>query len=114
MTRYQVVLRIRPLPWPIRLLRHLNGCPPGSGATSARRADIWFAFLVPYRWRPAHHWWARRSRYYWLPCHACGREYGGHERDYRTNKPASIPHPTDPSLYVGICPPCTRAGRGTE
>lgn len=112
MTQYRTVLRIRPLPWPIRAARRLRGCDPQSGATSAARADIWFAALVPYRWRSAHHWWATRNRFYWLPCPTCGREYGGHERDYWTDLPASILDPLNPPCHACICPPCTRRGRG--
>lgn len=115
MTRYQVTLRLRRLPWPIRAMRYLKGVPASSwdGSTSAPRRDIWFALLVPYRWRTAHHWWARRRGFFWLPCPLCGLKFGGHERDYLTKLPGSVPDPINPPCYVVICPPCTRAGKGT-
>jgi hypothetical protein len=114
MTRYQVVLRIRPLPWPIWVLRRLRQGPIDrmSGATSSARPEIWFALLVPDRWRAVHRWYADRHRYFWLPCALCGRGVGGHERAYLTDLPATVPDPTNPPLLRGICPRCTRAGRG--
>lgn len=114
MAEYRVVLRIRPLPLPIRLLRRIrNGAVPRmDGATSAPRAEIWFALLVPYAWRAVHRWWAQRHRFFWLPCSMCGREYGGHERDYLSVLPSSVPDPIHPPCWMGICPPCTRAGKG--
>jgi len=48
--------------------------------------------------------------YFWLPCPLCGQYFGGHEwRDY-DGKPSSIP--TGPFSGRGICPDCTRAGKG--
>ncbi len=116
MTRYQVTLRVRPLPWPLRAVRRLRGAQADrwAGATSAPRADIWFALLVPYWWRSAHRWWARRHGFYWLPCPLCDRPYGGHERDYLSALSSSVPDPVGPPLWLSICPPCTRAGRGVE
>ena len=114
MSRYEVTLRIRPLPWPVRVLRRIAAGPSHvmQGATSAPRVHIWFAVLVPYRWRRVHRWWAGKHRLFWLPCPMCGREFGGHEHDYLTGRPSSVPDPTSPPCYVLICPPCTRAGRG--
>lgn len=121
MTRYQVVLRIRPLPWTLRAIRRLIGASAGryDGSTSAPRAEIWFATLVPYRWRSRHRRHAGKRGYFWLPCPLCGNPYGGHERDYLTDKPSSVPDPLNPPtsehgpfMSVGICPRCTRVGRG--
>lgn len=44
--------------------------------------------------------YARRHGYFWLPCHLCGDEYGGHEGG------GSLP--TDAfGRFTGICPSCT-------
>jgi hypothetical protein len=74
----------------------------------------WFATLVPYRWRAAHHWYALSFRYFWLPCPLCGREFGGHEWRRVGGKPDSVPKVGNPRGGEGICPRCTGAGRGYE
>jgi hypothetical protein len=56
-------------------------------------------------------WW---GGYFWLPCDLCGREFGGHEWLIRYKLPASIPKPGHPGMGTGICPDCTRAGRGVS
>ena len=57
---------------------------------------------------------ANTSGYFWLPCPLCGIEFGGHEWSYKDyDKPPHIPDPSGlPGRYVGICPYCTKAGRG--
>jgi hypothetical protein len=65
--------------------------------------------LLP-RW--VHHARAELMGYFWAPCPLCGRHFGGHEWRDRDGKPASIPDATEPGLAHGICPACTRAGRG--
>lgn len=64
------------------------------------------------RW--VHRRYANRAGYFWLPCPLCGRYSGGHEWRNRNGLPAQIPHPTEPGKGIGICPDCTRAGRGVE
>lgn len=64
------------------------------------------------RFRTWNHFRAALLGYFWAPCTLCGQMYGGHEwRDY-DGKSSSIE--TDrPGISQGICPDCTRAGRGT-
>lgn len=72
---------------------------------------------IPEPLRLAHHAYARFRGFFWLPCPLCGRKFGGHEWRDIDGKPSSIPDP-DPALspgtLQGICPKCTRAGRGTD
>lgn len=74
-----------------------------------------FVRLVPYKWRQAHRWYAAVGGYFWAPCPLCGQKFGGHEwRDIK-GRPSSIPDPLQPNgpgSSIGICPACTRAGRG--
>jgi len=54
--------------------------------------------------------YAMANGYFWMPCPLCGQYFGGHEwRDY-DGKPSSIS--TGCYTGKGICPDCTRAGRG--
>lgn len=63
------------------------------------------------RW--VHRLYARTFGYFWLPCPLCGRMSVGHEwRDY-DGLPSSIPVGPGGS-YRGICPTCTKAGRGVQ
>lgn len=118
--RHEVRLTLRPTPrillaW--RQFRH----PHGSHvvAASRPRLDVWFHSLVPYRLRAAHRWYAHRHHRFWLPCPLCDVPFGGHEWRNVGGKPSSVPDPFHPPtspdgpfMSVGICPPCTRAGRG--
>jgi hypothetical protein len=62
--------------------------------------------------RRAHRLYAFLGGYFWLPCPLCGNCFGGHEwRDLDGNL-SSIPDETTPGLSHGICPACTRAGKG--
>lgn len=64
-----------------------------------------------------HQWYAALARYFWLPCPLCGNEFGGHEWESIDGKSCSIPDPKAPpgsTMRVGICPDCTRAGRGED
>lgn len=67
------------------------------------------------RFRKLNQWWASFRGYFWLPCPLCGKMFGGHEwRDY-DGKGSSIPDPAYPAgsgRGIGICPDCTRAGKG--
>ena len=64
------------------------------------------------RFRRLHRIYAGLFGYFWLPCPTCGREFGGHDWRIRAGKPSSIPAPDGGDRHVGICPDCTRAGRG--
>lgn len=46
--------------------------------------------------------YARQHGYFWLPCHLCGQEFGGHEAW------GSLPKPGFDSQSEGICPQCTK------
>jgi hypothetical protein len=72
------------------------------------------ALLVPYRFRRVHHWVATRRHYFWIPCPLCGHEFGGHEWRAIGGRISSIPTPGSTSGSRGICPRCTRAGRGVD
>ncbi len=73
----------------------------------------WFAMVVPFWLRAAHRWYANRRGMFWLPCPLCGVEFGGHEWRSVGGRLASVPDPTGPrNMSVGICPRCTKAGRG--
>jgi hypothetical protein len=67
--------------------------------------------------RAWHAWYAKSAGYFWLPCPLCCEEFGGHEWLPSTPEfEATIPDPDEPKLSTGsgICPACTRAGRGTD
>jgi hypothetical protein len=71
-----------------------------------------FAKVIPERWRWAHRWFAHFAEYAWQPCPLCGREFGGHEWRDIDGKTSLIPNPASQWGHLGICPACTRAGRG--
>lgn len=51
--------------------------------------------------------------YFWLPCPACGKHFGGQEWHRANGHADSIPDPNRETGYsLGICPDCTAAGRG--
>lgn len=58
------------------------------------------------RW--AHRLYAHAFGYFWLPCPACSRRFGGHE--WLTDEGAFIAVPNDAGTVThhGICPACTR------
>lgn len=94
---------------------------PGKVARSYPAWLEWPRWLVPYRFRSVHRWWANRAPFFWLPCSLCGREYGGHEWRDIGGKSSRVPDPLNPPkspngpfMSVGICPVCTRAGRGVK
>jgi hypothetical protein len=116
MTRFQSVLRLRRLPWPIRVWRWLrNPHGPRMEMTSRPWRDVWFAALVPYRFRQIHQGYAAVFGFFWLPCPLCDKPYGGHEWRNVANRCCSVPDPLGgPGRTIGICPACTRAGKGAE
>lgn len=57
--------------------------------------------------------YAKSHGYFWLPCPLCGQHSGGHEWRRVDGRESSIPHPSGlPGMARGICPDCTKAGRG--
>lgn len=57
---------------------------------------------------------ARALNCFWLPCPLCGEMFGGHEwRDY-DGKSSIIKDPVQRNSGVGICPACTKAGKGDD
>jgi hypothetical protein len=81
----------------------------------------WPRWLVPYRFRAVHHWWADVAQFGWLPCPLCDQPFGGHEWRDIDGKPSVVPDPTNPPpdgrrpfAWKGICPKCTRAGGGVR
>ena len=68
---------------------------------------------IPERLRWAHRWYARRHGFFWAPCVLCGRMWGGHEWRDIDGKPSHVyRYPDEPMRGTGICPRCTRAGKG--
>ena len=79
----------------------------------------WFGRAVPYRFRRVHQAYAFVTGFFWMPCPLCGQPFGGHEWRDIDGQPASVPDPSQPPpgpyaafTSKGICPQCTRAGRG--
>lgn len=65
------------------------------------------------RWM--HHAYANVCGFFWLPCRLCGEYSGGHEWRDIDGKSSVIRDPDDPpGMYEGICPACTREGRGID
>jgi len=64
------------------------------------------------RFRRLHKTYAALLGYFWLPCPICGQHFGGHEWKDRDGNPSSILARDGGTNYIGICPDCTRAGRG--
>lgn len=65
--------------------------------------------------RLLHRVYAWLLGYFWLRCPLCGQMFGGHEWKDRDGKASSIPAPDGVSgKRVGICPDCTRAGKGND
>jgi hypothetical protein len=62
------------------------------------------------RW--LHHIYALLGGYFWKPCPLCGRPFGGHQWRDRGGLSSCTPS-GERGKFVGICPDCIRAGRGT-
>jgi hypothetical protein len=68
---------------------------------------------IPESWRWAHRRYARANGFFWAPCVLCGWKWGGHEWRDIDGKPSVVfVNPEEPTTGTGICPRCTRAGRG--
>lgn len=78
------------------------------------RAMHWLGQVTPESWRWLHHLYAWAGRFFWLPCPLCERPFGGHEWRDIDGKPSQIPSGDEDGLGQGICPRCTRAGRGVR
>ena len=60
--------------------------------------------------RTVNKFYANIMGYFWAPCPLCGKYFGGHEwRDYGGKVPSI---PTGPGRGKGICPDCTKSGKG--
>jgi hypothetical protein len=113
--RYSATLTMRPPPRWLSAYRRWRW-PNGTWPEEASQPwwDPWFAVLFG-RIRWAQRWYAQRHRYFWLPCPLCDRPFGGHEWRPVAGRCCTVPDPLDgPGRSVGICPDCTRAGRGRE
>lgn len=90
--------------------------PPVAEAFSRTVPGIKWARLVPMALTGFHRSYADRHGLHWGPCVLCMRPYGGHQ------SAGGVPDPTMPPAdpergpwhYVGICPACTRAGKGDQ
>ncbi|UDL16537.1 hypothetical protein SEA_ZOOMAN_296 [Microbacterium phage Zooman] len=61
--------------------------------------------------RVAHHLYAKRHGFFWMPCPLCSRFFGGHEW-MTSDGYSSIRIEGEPEgQQTGICPTCTRQGR---
>ena len=60
------------------------------------------------RFRRLNKLYANFFGYFWLPCQLCGQMYGGHEWKDVDEKSSIL------SNGRGICPDCTRAGKGED
>lgn len=65
--------------------------------------------LLP-RW--VHRCYAFLAGCFWSSCPLCDRYFGGHEWRDIEDKSSWIPAKGQPGYGMGICPGCTRAGRG--
>lgn len=67
------------------------------------------------RFRALNRCYAAMFGYFWLPCPACGRAFGGHEWRPRRGHVDSIPDvERGPGASRGICPDCVQTGVGCE
>lgn len=57
------------------------------------------------RFRYLNKLYANIFQYFWLPCESCGQNFGGHEWRDIDGKSSAIDG-------KGICPDCTKAGKG--
>jgi hypothetical protein len=65
------------------------------------------------RRRLLHRLWAALLGYFWLPCPACRKPFGGHEwRDLAGRSATVYLDPDQPAIGTGICPACTVTGWG--
>lgn len=86
---------------------------PRSEGVSRKIKNLKWARLVPMRFGGFHQRYAAAHHLYWLPCVLCMTPYGGHQSGGRVPDPMNPPGgPLAPLYYVGICPRCTRAGKG--
>jgi hypothetical protein len=60
--------------------------------------------------RVANRAFAAVTGYFWLPCPLCKQHFGGHQ--WRDINGLSSMTETSDGVKTGICPDCTRAGKG--
>lgn len=117
MVQHRITVKLRPVPRWLRAYQRWR-YPHGVHTEAQSRPWWWqwFAVLVPGGWRWAHRAYAERNGFFWIPCPLCDRSFGGHELRNVHAKPSSVPDPCDETgqLWVGICPRCTKAGRGVR
>lgn len=63
------------------------------------------------RMRTLNRIYAAIAGYFWTACPLCGEYFGGHEWRDIDGRSSSIK--TSESSRKGICPDCTRAGKGS-
>lgn len=89
--------------------------PPWSECMSREIKSLKWARLVPMAFRGFHKGYADRHGLHWGPCVLCMRPYGGHQSAGGVPDPTMPPPgPDGPWFYVGICPACTRSGKGDQ
>lgn len=63
------------------------------------------------KFRRLHKVYAFVAGYCWIPCPLCGQGFGGHEWQDIGGKP-SVLYTNKTGTGRGICPDCTREGKG--
>lgn len=113
MSERRVTVTLKRVPWIERQWARMLGYQVPLARTPRGPGD-WLGILVPYRFRRLHRLIAQSFGNFWLPCAQCGHEFGGHEwRDIR-GRSSIAGDPAEPGGGRGICPRCTRRGRGGE
>jgi hypothetical protein len=93
--------------------RRLRLQPPRA-VSPGFRGEKW-ARLVPMGLVAFHRRYATAHGLHWGPCVLCTAPYGGHQHGGGVPDPTMPPPgPYGPWYYMGICPRCTRAGRGAD
>lgn len=114
-SHHVVQLKLKRRPWIVRTWAVLARHEVRTEAQSPLRREQWLAIFVPYRFRGFHEKVATRNGYFWSPCPLCDQPFGGHEWRHVGGRPHSVPDPMlGPGSHTGICPRCTRRGRGVS
>lgn len=117
MKRFSARMRMQPPGWADRLRFWRCGVdPPRSEGFSKPVPGLKWARLVPVSIRAFHRRYAARHGLHWGPCVLCMRLYGGHQSAGGVPDPTQQPEDPErgPWFYVGICPVCTRRGKGQQ
>lgn len=87
--------------------------PPRSECMSREIKWLKWARWVPGHFQGFHEAYAARHGLFWLPCVLCMTPYGGHQSAGSVPDPTQPPAgPLSPLHCIGICPRCTRSGKG--